>query len=56
MAKTHKEFSKNKGYVGIGTSSPSYPLHVIGNARFNFDATINGKLGICTTTHSVNFM
>lgn len=35
---------KTNSRVGIGTTSPSYKLHVVGNSYFGGDATVNGDL------------
>ena len=37
-------------YVGIGTSSPAYKLHVIGSTYSTGDTYVGGYLGIGTTT------
>ncbi|MBK7842108.1 MAG: hypothetical protein IPJ71_00215 [Bdellovibrionales bacterium] len=38
--------SRTSGNVGIGTSAPSFPLDVVGPARFADNLTVNGKLGV----------
>ena len=42
---TPKVHIDNTGKIGIGTSSPSYPLHVVGNADITGGLRANGSAG-----------
>lgn len=45
--------SRSSGNVGIGTSTPSFPLDVVGSARFTDNLTVNGKLGVGGTPDAI---